>query len=331
MILYCITFSLSFFICLYMTPIMRKAAIRFHIVDAPDGKLKIQKEPVPYLGGLAVYVSFLVALCLTFDFDRQVLGLLLSATLVLMLGLVDDFGFLSPGVKLLGQTLCAFVLVKSGVVMELAFSPPWLNVAMSMLWIVAITNAFNIIDIMDGLATGVAFICSIVLFVVAIDNGRITIAVLTIALSGALLAFLRYNFEPAKIYLGDAGSLLIGLLIGALAMIGSYTRENDVAYLSPVVILGVPIFDTIFVSYIRWRRGKPIFFGSNDHFALRLRKWRLSTKETVLCSFAITAILGTLAILMTKTSNLGATLIVLGIIIVSLLVAWFLKRIDMGL
>jgi len=114
-------------------------------------------------------------------------------------------------------------------------------------------------------------------------------------------------------------------------MIGSYTRENDVAYLAPVVILGLPIFDTIFVSYIRWRRGRPIFFGSNDHFALRLRKWRLSTKETVLCSFGVTAILGILAILTTRTSNLGATLIVLGIVVASFLVASFLKRIDMGM
>jgi UDP-GlcNAc:undecaprenyl-phosphate GlcNAc-1-phosphate transferase len=314
-----------------MTPVMRKAAIKFNIMDNPDGRLKRQKEPVPYLGGLSVYLSFLVALCITLEFDRQVLGLLLSATLIVLLGLIDDFGFLSPQIKIMGQILASFVLIKSGIVMELAFSPQWLNIGMSMIWIVAITNSFNIIDIMDGLATGVAFICSIALFFVAVDNGRIMIAVITIALSGSLLAFLRYNFEPARIYLGDTGSLLIGLLLGALAMIGSYTRQNDVAYLSPVVIFGVPIFDTLFVSYIRWRRGMPIFFGSNDHFALRLRKWRLSTKGTVLCSFAVTTILSFLAIIMTKTSNLGASLILIGIIIASLIVATFLKRIDMSM
>jgi UDP-GlcNAc:undecaprenyl-phosphate GlcNAc-1-phosphate transferase len=195
-----------------------------------------------------------------------------------------------------------------------------------------ITNAFNIIDVMDGLATGIGCLISIILFVVAIINQHVLIAILTIALAGALLGFLRYNFEPAKIYLGDTGSLFIGLLLGALSMIGSYTQNNMVACFSPVIILGIPIFDTVFVIYIRWRRGIPIIYGSPDHFALRLRKWRFSTIQTVILSYAASLILGLLAIVMLLLpSNLAA----LGIILVSLLgaisLAVFLKRINMSL
>jgi UDP-GlcNAc:undecaprenyl-phosphate GlcNAc-1-phosphate transferase len=195
-----------------------------------------------------------------------------------------------------------------------------------------ITNAFNIIDVMDGLAAGIGCLVAIILFIVAIMNQHVLIAILTIALAGSLLGFLRYNFEPAKIYLGDTGSLFIGLLLGALSMIGSYTQNNIVACLSPVIILGIPIFDTVFVVYIRWRRGIPIIYGSPDHFALRLRKWRFSTIQTVIMSYAASLILGLLAIVMLLVpSNLAA----LGIILVSLLggisLAVFLKRINMSL
>jgi UDP-GlcNAc:undecaprenyl-phosphate GlcNAc-1-phosphate transferase len=195
-----------------------------------------------------------------------------------------------------------------------------------------ITNAFNIIDVMDGLATGIGCLVSIILFIVAIMNQHVLIAILTIALAGALLGFLRYNFEPAKIYLGDTGSLFIGLLLGALSMIGSYTQNNTIACLSPVIILGIPIFDTVFVTYIRWRRGIPIIYGSPDHFALRLRKWRFSTVQTVILSYAASLILGLLAIVMLLLpSDLAALGIILVLLLGGLSLAVFLKRINMSL
>ena len=200
-----------------------------------------------------------------------------------------------------------------------------------LLWLIGITNAFNIIDVMDGLSSGVAFFCSLILFVVGVWSGRIIIAIMAISLAGSLLGFLRYNFEPAKIYLGDTGSMFIGMMMGALAMIGNYTSKNILGCLAPVIILGIPIFDTLFVMYIRWRRGMHIIAGSPDHFALRLRKWRLSTKQTVITSYMITAILGGSALVMTQVSHYIALGIVISLITIALLIAYLLKKIDMTL
>jgi UDP-GlcNAc:undecaprenyl-phosphate GlcNAc-1-phosphate transferase len=331
MILYGLTFVLSFFLALYLTPIMREAAIRFRIVDQPDGKLKNHKEPVPYLGGLAVYLAFLVTLALTFSFDRQVLGLLLGGTLVLLLGLIDDFGFLSPYVKLIGQCLAAFVLVKSGVRIEVSFLPEWTTIAFSLLWVVVITNAFNLIDIMDGLASGVACVCALVLFYVAILNNRPVIAIMAISMVGSLAAFLFFNFEPARIYLGDAGSLFLGFMLGSLSMIGTYTSENRLGIVAPIIILGVPLFDTVFVSYIRKKRRMPIFLGSPDHFALRLRKWRLSTRQTVFFSYILAIMFGAAGVGMIHSSDLGAIAILLSVLFLGLGLGAILKKIDMTL
>jgi UDP-GlcNAc:undecaprenyl-phosphate GlcNAc-1-phosphate transferase len=167
---------------------------------------------------------------------------------------------------------------------------------------------------------------------VGIWSDRVTIAIMAISLGGSLLGFLHYNFEPAKIYLGDTGSMFIGMMMGALAMIGNYTSKNVLACLAPVIIMGVPIFDTLFVMYIRWRRGMSIITGSPDHFALRLRKWKLSTKQTVIASYVITALLGGSGLLMVQVSNNYASLwIILSLITIALLIAYFLKKIDMTL
>jgi UDP-GlcNAc:undecaprenyl-phosphate GlcNAc-1-phosphate transferase len=319
-------------VALYLTPLLRTAAIRFGITDRPDGRLKKQREPVPYLGGLAIYLSFLLALTATLRFDStEVLGLLLAGAIVVMLGLIDDFGVLTPRQKLAGQVVAVLTLMNASIYIKLAFLPPWVAVVLSFLWLLAITNAFNLIDIMDGLAAGVAAAAALILFAVALVNGRQTYAVLLAALAGALCGFLRFNFEPARIYMGDAGSLFIGLMLGALAMNNSYTRTNLVASLAPLVILGVPLFDMLFVMYIRRRRGLPVMLGSPDHFALRLRKWRLSTRQTVLWSWGATLFLGLVAIgVMLASAPVAATLLV-AVALTAILLGVFLRRIDMTL
>ena len=327
-----LAFALALAISLYTTPLMRAAALRFGIVDRPDGRLKTQAQPVPYLGGLAIYVSFLLALTATRRFDStEVLGMLLSGSIVLILGLVDDLGVLTPGIKLAGQVIAVLALLNASVYIKLGFLWPPLAIALSFLWLLGITNAFNLIDIMDGLAAGVAAAASLVLFLIAAVNGRQTYAVLLAALCGALCGFLRYNFEPARIYMGDTGSMFIGLMLGALSMNNSYTRQNLVASIAPVIVLGVPIFDMLFVMYVRYRRGLPVFLGSPDHFALRLRKWRLTTRQTVLLSWTATAVLGILAIAMMLSTTPVALTLLAGIVLASLLIGLFLRRIDMSL
>lgn len=326
-----ITFTLAAILAHYLTPVLRQAAIRFGIVDRPDGRLKNHRSPVPYLGGIAIYLSFLLSLAFTAEFQREVLGILLAGAIVVLLGLIDDLGVLSPSIKLAGQVIAILTLMKASVTIKLTFLPFWAALLLSFLWLLAVTNAFNLIDIMDGLAAGVGLTASLVLIGVALGNGRETVATLLAALAGSLLGFLRYNFEPARIYMGDTGSLFVGLMLGALAMNNSYTERNLVASLSPVIILGVPIFDMLFVMFIRWRRGIPVMRGSPDHFALRLRKWRLTTRQTVLTSYAATALLGAAGIAMMLVDGRAALWILGATAAVALAVGFYLRKVDMTL
>ena len=309
MILLVLTFVMAALLSMYGVPIARRAALKFGIVDCPDGRLKHQREPVPYLGGIAIYLSFLVSLAFTFEFRHDVLGIVLSGTLIVMLGLIDDFGVLSPGTKLAGQCLAVFVLIKSGIRIEIASLPDWIDIALTVFWMIGIINAFNLLDIMDGLSAGVGIISAAFLCAVAILHGDQAIAFMLAALMGSLLGFLRYNWRPASIYMGDSGAMFIGLMLGALSMIAKYTEGHSVSLLTPVLILGMPIFDTLFVMYIRFLRGLPVFLGSPDHMAIRLRHWGLSVRQVVLISYIGAALLGGIGLLvMAVPQNLAVIL-----------------------
>jgi len=315
----------------WLTPRVREAALRFGIVDRPDGRLKQQDEPVAYLGGLAIYLSFLLALALTVPFSRETLALLLAGSIVVLIGLVDDLGSLAPWTKLAGQATAVVVLVKSGIYIKLTFIPEPLAIFLSIVWLLACTNAFNLIDIMDGLSAGTATVASIALIIVANMAGKHASAFVLAALAGSCVGFLRYNFQPARIYMGDCGSLFLGLMLGATAMNNAYTQTNRLAAVAPALILGVPLFDMFFVMYVRRRRGMPLMLGSPDHVALRLRKWRLTTRQTVLASYAATALLGAAALAMSWATPAVAAWILVGLALAALGLAAWLKTIDMTL
>jgi UDP-GlcNAc:undecaprenyl-phosphate GlcNAc-1-phosphate transferase len=313
------------------TPRLRDAARRFGIVDKPDGRLKTQREPVAYLGGLAVALGVLVALGVTYRFEQQLLAILLAGSIVLVLGLVDDLGGLTPRVKLAGQLLAALVLVKAGVRIQLVFLPDWFEIPLTVLWIVAVTNAFNLIDIMDGLSSGVGAVSALVLGGIAFANGFTSTAFLGAALAGALWGFRHYNVQPAEIYLGDTGSLYVGFTLAALAIANQYTVVHRLGALVPALVLGVPLFDMLFVMYIRWRRGLPVMLGSPDHVALRLRKWRLSTRDTVRVNVVAALVLGTAGVAVMLVPQPAALGILGGVAAGALGVAAWLKSIDMSL
>lgn len=326
-----LSFGLAALLSHLFTPLAIRVAGQYGLVDRPDGKLKKQKKPVPYLGGMSIYLAFLCTLGMTYAFNREILALLLAGTIIVLLGLVDDIGAISPKAKFLGQSLAIVVLMKAGIIIEIVYLPWFVSLLLTYIWLLGITNALNIIDIMDGLAAGVGFIGAVVLLIVSIINHNVQIAVLTATLAGSLLGFLRFNFNPARIYLGDTGSLFIGLNLGALAMIGRYTEHNPVAVVVPVVILGVPIFDTIFVMYIRRRRGVSMFLGSPDHFPLRLREWAFSTRQTVLLSYGFAAVLGVAGIVVMSLERTGALLAIIALLLLCLLAAQRLRKVDMGL
>lgn len=290
-------FALSFLLALYFVPVMRQAALKWGVLDRPDGRLKQQKDPVPYLGGIAVYLAFLLSISFVFEFTPQVLAILLGGTIMLLIGLVDDFGVLLPYQKFLGQVLATYVLIKGGIRIDIDALPFWFSYPLTVLWMVGIINAVNIIDVSDGLSSGVCFVVCLVLGVVGLINGYGMIAHLALVLAGALAGFLTFNWSPARIYLGDTGTLFIGLMVGALAMLGDYSRLNFLAIFAPVLILGVPIFDTILVMWIRARKGRPVFLGSPDHFALRLKRRGWSASSVATLAMVGTLLLGMLAIL----------------------------------
>jgi UDP-GlcNAc:undecaprenyl-phosphate GlcNAc-1-phosphate transferase len=329
MLLYFITFVIALILSLYLTPVMRGAALRFGIVDRPDGRLKKHKKPMPYLGGIAIYLSFLLALAFSFRFDQVLLGLLLSSTIVLFLGLIDDLGFLRTWAKVAGQLIAVLVLVKSGIFIKLAFLPLYVRIPLTFLWLVGMTNAFNIIDVMDGLSAGVALFASLAFFSVSLLNGRMTIAIVAITLAGCLIGFLRYNFHPARIYMGDAGSMFLGFMIGALAINGAYTERDVLGFLTPIVILGIPIFDTCQVMIARWRKGLPIYRGSPDHYALRLLVAGLSVRGVICLSYGAAAILGGLGIVMMHLTNFHQVLTVAGLLALAGIISTILlQRIE---
>jgi UDP-GlcNAc:undecaprenyl-phosphate GlcNAc-1-phosphate transferase len=324
-------FLLSLLLCLYLTPIFRDAARTFGIVDAPDGKLKTQKDPVPYLGGVAVFAAVLFPVSLFLQFSDGVAGLLLACSIIVLLGLIDDIGRISPRVKLLVQVVAVFLMMKSGIRIRIEAFPPLLCVALTFLWMIVMTNGFNLIDVMDGLAAGIAVVSSLGLAVMFLLTGERMGLILCLSLVGALLGFLRFNRPPAQIYLGDTGSLLIGFLLGGLAIKGEYTTRNPYGWLTALAIFAVPLFEIVFVSWLRSRRGASILSGSRDHFSLLLRRWKLTCGQTVFASCGVAAITAGVGLLgMASLPN--ASLVAYGSIgIFFFLIAMWLKTIDMGL
>jgi UDP-GlcNAc:undecaprenyl-phosphate/decaprenyl-phosphate GlcNAc-1-phosphate transferase len=299
---YALAFASALGVVLFVTPLTIQIATTFRIHDTPDGRLKKHTRTTPYLGGLAVASGFVIAFSLfstKHTLDYRGLGILAGGFMMVLLGLYDDLVNLRPSVKYLGQLLAAVVLYKAGVRVQLVDLHWAANLALTVLWITGITNAFNIIDVMDGLASGVACIAALFLFLIsALVGTDPLVPFLAITLAGALVGFLRFNVTPARIFLGDTGSLFIGFLMAAMSMLVSYSGRNHEAVLTPVVLLAVPIFDTVFVAIHRARKGIPFFRGSPDHFALRVSHAGGGVRRTVMGTWGVCTLLGVVSMLM---------------------------------
>jgi len=288
---------LALLAALYITPIIMRAAERYDIVDRPDGNLKTQAGAIPYLGGLSLFLAFLAAVAVIHPLESRVLAILLAASIVVCFGLVDDLGTLVPKDKLIGQLIAALVLVRAGVHIQFESLPTLAAQAISVFWLVTIINAFNIIDVHDGLCAGVAAVATLFFGAFAVIEGETTVAVLAAAFFGSAIGFLRYNFPPARIYLGDTGSMLIGLVLGALAMIDDYSTVNPfAAFFSPLAVLAVPLFDLGLVVLARIRHRVPFYYGSPDHFAVRLRRHGIDARRITGGAWIGGAIAGGLAL-----------------------------------
>ena len=268
-----------------LTPIVRALATRWSLIDRPEDR-KFHRHPIPLLGGLAIVAGVLAALLVlpVAAEDGRVWGVLSAAIVVAATGLWDDLRGLSVAAKLLAQLAAAAILVSTGLFVDLAL-PAWSDGALTILWIVGMTNAFNLLDNMDGLAAGVTATAALGFLALTAPQGGFAPS-LAASLLGAALGFLVYNFHPARIFMGDAGSLFLGVLLAVLGLelqTGLGVTKPWIAALVPILVLAVPIFDTTLVTVSRWRRGhNPLTTPGQDHLSHRLTRRGFSIRGSVL-------------------------------------------------
>jgi UDP-GlcNAc:undecaprenyl-phosphate GlcNAc-1-phosphate transferase len=299
-----LVFAGALLIAFGVTPLARRLAPRLGVIDHPNAR-KVHTVPMPLLGGAAIVLASIATLLIfqdRFEF-QQLISILFGAAWVSLLGIFDDRWGLRPLLKLLGQIIAAGFLILSGVEVQL-FPFEWINVAITLLWMVGLTNAFNLLDNMDGLAGGVAAVAAAFFVLMAALSHQSYVGALAAALLGGALGFLIYNFNPASIFMGDTGSLFLGFL---LAAIGIKLRFPDnvtfVTWMVPVLVLGVPIFDTTLVFISRLRRGQnPLTTPGKDHTSHRLVALGFTTREAVMMHYLAGGALGLIAIFVTQAS-----------------------------
>ncbi len=308
---------LALLTALAMTPLAIRFAIKYHIVDQPNAR-KVHVKPVPRMGGVAIYAAFVVGVLALGVYSRQIAALLVAGSMVMLVGFVDDVRGISPKVKLLGQLAAALVLVYGGSFRVQFITNPLdgglislgiLAVPVTVLWLVGISNAVNLIDGLDGLSAGVSAIAALCMAGVCLAQGNTLAAALAVILVGAAVGFLRYNFNPAKTFMGDCGSLFLGFILGAIAIMGLSKGATIVSIFIPLIIMGIPIFDTFFAIIRRMFLHKPIFEADKGHLHHSLLSLGLSHKQTVLAIYAISLVMGLGAVLMAVLTSSQAVVI----------------------
>ncbi len=298
------------------TPMARRLALRLGILDQPAAR-KIHANPVPLMGGVAIYGAFILALIFFGDrrYINEVVGIFVGASLVSLMGIIDDRRGLGSYVKLAGQVVAASILIYSGVQVRLFNN--WMDIGLTMLWVVGITNAFNFLDNMDALSSGIAAIASLMLAIVMLTGTgepRWFVAGFLLVLVGSLGGFLVHNWPPAKIFMGDAGSCFVGFIIATQTIQGTfyeYERNNPHVLLAPLCILAVPLYDFCSVILIRLRRGLSPFHADKNHFSHRLVELGLNKKYAVLTIHLVTLTTGLGGLLLYQVDGwAGAGLIV---------------------
>ncbi len=318
-------------VVLISTPAVIALAKKTGAVDKPDAR-KVHKTPIPRIGGLAIFLGFMSAIILTAILANfkgemlfEVIGLIVSGSLMFLVGIIDDYKNLPAKVKLLGQIIAAAVLVLAFDVRIDFITDPfgdyiyleWFAIPATLFWLVGITNTVNLIDGLDGLAAGVSLIAAGTIFLVAMEQNFFLITILTAAIAGAAFGFLFYNTNPARIFMGDSGSLFLGFMLAGISVIGATKSATTIALIVPILALGLPILDTTFAIVRRYRGGQPIFKPDKGHLHHRLLNLGFSQRQAVFLMYVFSAILGLSAIILTEVSGKLAILILV-IIMVSI-------------
>jgi len=314
MLLFLATFLIAFVLTILLTPMVRSFAPEIGALDVPSAR-KVHQEKIPRTGGIAIYFGFLVAVLFGLLFLgglrgavinlRPILGILLGGSLVLLVGLVDDIYGMRPLAKLFFQSVGAGVAIYFGVEINFVSNPfnglftlGVISIPLTLLWLVGMTNAINLIDGLDGLAAGVTAISSGTLFFVALRTHQLGAALLMLALCGAALGFLRYNFFPASIFLGDSGSYFLGFILACASVIGVFKTTLVVALVVPLLILGVPIFDTVFAVFRRLKEKRSPFLADDKHIHHLLLRAGMTQREAVFSIYLVCFLLSFVALIM---------------------------------
>ncbi|MFD2131541.1 glycosyltransferase family 4 protein [Pseudogracilibacillus auburnensis] len=307
----------------FLTFLVKKLAFKFNIVDFPNQR-KIHKKATPRIGGLAIFIGAALGLLYLQPEHVHLLEISLGALVIVITGILDDKFDIRPIIKLSGQLIAASFLISSGLIIERVTLPfigmidlGVFSVLITVLWVVGITNAINLIDGLDGLATGVSTFALLSMFVMALVDLQIFAAYLSIVLIGANLGFLYHNFYPAKIYMGDTGSNFLGYMIAVISMLGLFKNIALFSFIIPVIVLAVPIFDTLFAIVRRITNKQQIMKPDNKHIHYQLLRVGFTHRQSVLIMYAFSLIFGILAILFAKASlfiSLLVTCIVLVLI-----------------
>lgn len=325
-------FIVSFAFTFATTPLVRRFAFKIGAIDIPKDNRRMHKKPTPRIGGLAIIFGFTVATLCFAQPSRQLYGTLAGAAIIAVMGVIDDCKNLPAKLKFVIQIIAALVVVFAGDIKIDVFTnpnflsdnpywvlPEWLSVTLTVIWIVFITNAVNFIDGLDGLAAGVSAIMSISLVFISIRVGEYSIAILGIALMGSCFGFLPFNFNPAKIFMGDTGSTFLGFMLATLSIQGVFKSYAVISFAVPLLILGLPLFDALFAMIRRILRGQSPMTADRGHLHHRLVDMGFSQKQTVFILYAISGVLGITAVLLAESGVLRALLLVICVLILLLI------------
>ncbi len=296
----------------FSTPFVRKMALALGFVDAP-AKRKLHATPIPLMGGVAIFGGFIFVLAVYFGLrgNLRILGQLVAAALITIIGLVDDRYALSSPLKFAAQSVAFVLAIALGTRVFLPFFPNWLDYVATFVWLAIITNTLNFLDNMDGLCAGVAAVASAFIVLMADVSGQFFIAPLAAAMLGACLGFLRYNFNPARIFMGDAGALLLGFMLAVMTLQLRFpTNSTFVTWMVPLLLMGVPLFDLSLVMVARLRRGvNPLTTAGKDHTSHRLVRMGFSQREAVLLIYLMGVCFGMVALFVTQADTIEGYMI----------------------
>jgi len=339
MIFYLKVFALSLFFSILFVPFVRYISLKLNIVDLPN-EIKTHKGSIPLFGGIAIFISFVITLFIvrfSTSFPtgtlREIRYILLGSIFILIIGLIDDFRKpkgIPAGVKFLLEIIIAVFMITRGFSINFIY-PQHFAWILSVIWIVGITNAFNIIDIMDGLSSSQVFIASLAFLFISIPSEAIYVNVLSATLAGSVCGFIPYNMSRKfKIFLGDSGSLFMGFLISIISLGVGYSDNNPLAVYVPILILSIPIFDTIYVSIMRIKSGISPFKGTKDHFALRFENMGFDRKKIVISTFIFSLVISIISFIITRVGFEISLFLYFFIFVFFIFIAIIISKIKMS-